>query len=105
MMRLYWASVRFQEYRTSGAIGAPYNGWGTINGCSGRPRCGRRAEKGESMRIEEMAKKGGGVRLGPGMSRKDFLKISGTGLAGAAMLAVPGCGVFSGSSGGGGGGG
>jgi oligopeptide transport system substrate-binding protein len=57
------------------------------------------------MRIEEMAKKGGGARLGPGMSRKDFLKISGTGLAGAAMLAVPGCGVFSGSSGGGGGGG
>jgi oligopeptide transport system substrate-binding protein len=56
------------------------------------------------LRIEEMLKKGDGVRLGPGMSRRDFLKISGTGLAGAAMLAVPGCGVFSDSSGGGGGG-
>jgi hypothetical protein len=55
--------------------------------------------------IEEMLKKGGGVRLGPGMSRRDFLKISGAGLAGTAMLAVPGCGVFSGGGGGGGGGG
>jgi len=55
------------------------------------------------VRIEEMVKKGE-VRLGPGMSRRDFLKISGTGLAGAAMLTVPGCGVFSNSSGGGGGG-
>jgi oligopeptide transport system substrate-binding protein len=57
------------------------------------------------MGIEEMLKKGDGVRLGPGMSRRDFLKISGAGLAGTAMLTVPGCGVFSGSSGGGGGGG
>src|SRR5215218_1114859 len=57
------------------------------------------------MGIEEMLKKGDGVRLRPGMSRRDFLKISGTGLAGAAMLAVPGCGVFGGSGGGGGGGG
>ena len=57
------------------------------------------------MGIEEMLKKGDGVRLGPGMSRRDFLKISGAGLAGTAMLAVPGCGVFSGSGGGGGGGG
>src|SRR5829696_196644 len=57
------------------------------------------------MGIEEMLKKGGGVRLGPGMSRRDFLKISGAGLAGTAMLAVPGCGVFSGGGGGGGGGG
>jgi len=52
-----------------------------------------------------MMKKGDGVRLRPGMSRRDFLKITGTGMAGAAMLAVPGCGVFSGSGGGGGGGG
>ena len=51
-----------------------------------------------------MVKKGE-VRLGPGMSRRDFLKIAGTGMAGAAMLTVPGCGVFSGSGGGGGGGG
>ena len=57
------------------------------------------------MGIEEMLKKGDGVRLGPGMSRRDFLKISGAGLAGTAMLAVPGCGVFSGGGGGGGGGG
>jgi oligopeptide transport system substrate-binding protein len=56
------------------------------------------------VRIEEMVKKGE-VRLGPGMSRRDFLKIAGTGMAGAAMLTVPGCGVFSGSGGGGGGGG
>jgi oligopeptide transport system substrate-binding protein len=49
-----------------------------------------------------MAKKGDGVRLRPGMSRKDFLKISGAGLAGTAMLAVPGCGVFGGGGGGGG---
>ncbi len=39
------------------------------------------------------------------LSRKDFLRVGGAGLAGAAMLTVPGCGVFSGSSGGGGGGG
>ena len=52
------------------------------------------------MGIEEMLKKGDGVRLGPGMSRRDFLKISGAGLAGSAMLAVPGCGVFSGGGGG-----
>jgi oligopeptide transport system substrate-binding protein len=71
----------------------------------GHPRLRRRAEKGESVRIEEMLKKGDGVRLRPGMSRRDFLKISGTSLAGAAMLAVPGCGVFGGSGGGGGGGG
>src|SRR5215210_1672980 len=51
-----------------------------------------------------MVKKGE-VRLGPGMSRRDFLKIAGTGMAGAAMLTVPGCGVFGGSGGGGGGGG
>ena len=51
-----------------------------------------------------LLKKGDGVRLRPGMSRRDFLKLSGTGLAGAAMLAVPGCGVFSDGGGGGGGG-
>ena len=53
-----------------------------------------------------MVKKGDGARLlRPGMSRRDFLKIAGTGMAGAAMLTVPGCGVFGGSGGGGGGGG
>jgi oligopeptide transport system substrate-binding protein len=67
-------------------------------------RAMRRAEKGEPVGIEEMLKKGDGVRLGPGMSRRDFLKISGTGLAGAAMLTVPGCGVFKDDGGGGGGG-
>jgi oligopeptide transport system substrate-binding protein len=56
------------------------------------------------MGIEERVKKGAGVHLRPGMSRRDFLKISGTGLAGAAMLTVPGCGVFSDGGGGGGGG-
>jgi oligopeptide transport system substrate-binding protein len=54
------------------------------------------------MGIEQMVKKGAGVHLRPGMSRRDFLKISGTGLAGAAMLAMPGCGVFSEGGGGGG---
>jgi oligopeptide transport system substrate-binding protein len=58
------------------------------------------------MRIEEMLKKGDGVRRTPGISRKDFLRLSGTGLAGAALLGTAGCGVFSsGGSGGGGGGG
>jgi oligopeptide transport system substrate-binding protein len=56
------------------------------------------------MGIEELLKKGDGVHLRPGMSRRDFLKISGTGLAGAALLAMPGCGVFSDGGGGGGGG-
>jgi oligopeptide transport system substrate-binding protein len=56
------------------------------------------------VRIEEMVKKGE-IRLGPGMSRGDFLKLAaGAGMGGAAMLAVPGCGVFSGGGGGGGGG-
>jgi oligopeptide transport system substrate-binding protein len=53
------------------------------------------------------------VRLGTGeprgamrITRRDFLKISGTGLAGATLLgAVPGCGVFEQGGGGGGGGG
>ncbi len=56
-------------------------------------------------------RKNGGFGLGKDLqaeferlSRKDFLRLGGAGLAGAAMLTVPGCGVFSGSSGGGGGG-
>src|SRR5215212_7923682 len=51
-------------------------------------------------------------RVGPGkglvgtqISRRDFLKIGGTGLAGATLLGTAGCGVFSGGGGGGGGGG
>jgi oligopeptide transport system substrate-binding protein len=45
--------------------------------------------------------------LGIGISRRDFLKIGGTGLAGAALLGTAGCGVFQGEGGqqGGGGGG
>jgi oligopeptide transport system substrate-binding protein len=42
----------------------------------------------------------GSIRL----SRKDFLKMSGRGLAGAALLGTAGCGVFEQSGGGGGGG-
>src|SRR5687767_1198452 len=58
------------------------------------------------MRIEEMLKKGDGFRRAPGMSRKDFLKLGGTGLAGAALLGSAGCSaVFEGGGGGGGGGG
>jgi oligopeptide transport system substrate-binding protein len=45
----------------------------------------------------------GKVLVGPQLSRRDFLKISGTGLAGAALLGTAGCGVFSGGGGGGGG--
>src|ERR671911_182558 len=49
----------------------------------------------------------GKVLVGTQFSRRDFLKISGTGLAGAALLGSAGCGVFeqSGGTGGGGGGG
>jgi oligopeptide transport system substrate-binding protein len=43
--------------------------------------------------------------VGTQISRRDFLKIGGTGLAGATLLGTAGCGVFSGSGGGGGGGG
>jgi oligopeptide transport system substrate-binding protein len=43
--------------------------------------------------------------VGTQISRRDFLKISGTGLAGATLLGTAGCGVFSGGGGGGGGGG
>ncbi len=42
--------------------------------------------------------------VGAQISRRDFLKISGTGLAGATLLGTAGCGVFSDSGGGGGGG-
>jgi oligopeptide transport system substrate-binding protein len=47
------------------------------------------------------------VLVGTQFSRRDFLKMSGTGLAGAALLGTAGCGVFeqSGGTGGGGGGG
>jgi oligopeptide transport system substrate-binding protein len=47
----------------------------------------------------------GKVLVGTQISRRDFLKISGTGLAGATLLGTAGCGVFSGGGGGGGGGG
>ena len=43
------------------------------------------------------------VRVGTQFSRRDFLKLSGTGLAGAALLGTAGCGVFEGGAGGGGG--
>jgi oligopeptide transport system substrate-binding protein len=57
------------------------------------------------MGIEERVKMGAGVHLRPGMSRRDFLKIGGTGLAGATLLgAVPGCGIFQQDGGGQGGG-
>jgi oligopeptide transport system substrate-binding protein len=42
--------------------------------------------------------------VGTQISRRDFLKISGTGLAGATLLGTAGCGVFSEGGGGGGGG-
>jgi oligopeptide transport system substrate-binding protein len=57
------------------------------------------------MRIEEIGMWGKGRRRAPGMSRREFLKIGGTGLAGAALLGTAGCGVFEGSQGQGGGGG
>lgn len=43
--------------------------------------------------------------LETGISRRDFLKIGGTGLAGAALLGTAGCGVFEGDGGQGNGGG
>jgi oligopeptide transport system substrate-binding protein len=45
----------------------------------------------------------GKALVGTQLSRRDFLKISGSGLAGAALLGTAGCGVFSGGGGGGGG--
>ncbi len=57
------------------------------------------------MRIEEMLKTERGVRRAPGMSRKEFLRLGGAGVAGAALLSTAGCGVFESGGGGGGGGG
>jgi oligopeptide transport system substrate-binding protein len=55
------------------------------------------------MRTRKMLTKGDGVRLRPGLSREEFLKLGGASLAGAALLGTAGCGsVFSGGSGGGG---
>src|SRR5687768_14404670 len=45
------------------------------------------------------------VLVGTQLSRRDFLKMSGMGLAGAALLGTAGCGIFEKSGGGGGGGG
>ncbi len=45
----------------------------------------------------------GKVLVGTQLSRRDFLKISGTGLAGAALLGTAGCGSVFGGGGGGGG--
>ena len=47
----------------------------------------------------------GKALVGTQLSRRDFLKISGSGLAGAALLGTAGCGIFSGGGGGTGGGG
>jgi oligopeptide transport system substrate-binding protein len=47
----------------------------------------------------------GKVLVGTQISRRDFLKITSTGLAGATLLGTAGCGVFSGGGGGGSGGG
>jgi oligopeptide transport system substrate-binding protein len=55
------------------------------------------------MRTRKMLTKCDGVRLRPGLSREEFLKLGGASLAGAALLGTAGCGsVFSGGSGGGG---
>ena len=56
------------------------------------------------MGIEELLKKGNGVRRVPAMSRKEFLRLGGAGMAGAALLGTAGCGVFESGGGGGGGG-
>ena len=45
----------------------------------------------------------GKALVGTQFSRRDFLKISGSGLAGVALLGPAGCGIFSGGGGGGGG--
>jgi oligopeptide transport system substrate-binding protein len=61
------------------------------------------------MRIERARMAGRGTPAGAiRISRRDFLKVGGTGLAGAALLGTAGCGVFQqggGQQGGGGGGG
>ena len=55
------------------------------------------------MRTRKTLPKGDAVRLMPGLSREEFLKLGGASLAGAALLGTAGCGsVFSGGSGGGG---
>src|SRR5215204_2690977 len=53
------------------------------------------------VRTREEARKSSAIALG-GMSRRDFLKLGGTGLAGATLLGVAGCGsVFQGGQQGG----
>jgi oligopeptide transport system substrate-binding protein len=101
ILRKYKVSGKLR--RTSGVIKPPYNGAREKEGCSEFPCNSRRDEKGVSMRTEDLGIKG--PRRVPGMSRKDFLKLGGAGLAGATLLGTAGCGVFSGSGGGGGGGG
>jgi oligopeptide transport system substrate-binding protein len=65
-------------------------------------------KKGESMKTRNTSLQRGEPSRGIRITRRDFLKIGGTGLAGATLLgAVPGCGVFQeggGQQGGGGGG-
>jgi oligopeptide transport system substrate-binding protein len=56
------------------------------------------------MGIEEMLKKGDGLRLTPGLTRKEFLRLGGAGMAGAVLLGTAGCSVFEGGGGTGGGG-
>jgi oligopeptide transport system substrate-binding protein len=56
------------------------------------------------MGIEEMLKKGDGLRLSPGLTRKEFLRLGGAGMAGAVLLGTAGCSVFEGGGGTGGGG-
>jgi oligopeptide transport system substrate-binding protein len=101
ILRKYKVSGKLR--RTFGVIKPPYNGAKEKEGCSEFPCNSRRDEKGVSMRTEDLGIKG--PRRVPGMSRKDFLKLGGAGLAGATLLGTAGCGVFSGSGGGGGGGG
>ncbi|MDQ3943075.1 MAG: ABC transporter substrate-binding protein, partial [Actinomycetota bacterium] len=59
------------------------------------------------MRTKYVRLRKGGTTGATGITRRDFLKMGGTGLAGAALLGTAGCGVFQqgGQQGGGGGGG
>lgn len=57
------------------------------------------------MKIESVRSAGGGATGALQITRRDFLKIGGTGLAGAVLLGTAGCGVFEGGEQGGGGGG
>jgi oligopeptide transport system substrate-binding protein len=57
------------------------------------------------MKIESVRSAGGGATGALQISRRDFLKLGGTGLAGAVLLGTAGCGVFEGGQEGGGGGG